>query len=171
MKFEAGPFTPPVIEKLENFWDHYRLVIKFLLDFNQNRLNLDTDIQSASLTVNVPHNTKFTINHGNKNILSRVNYSGRILMFRVLETRVGAVDCVAKLLTTDLIVPLRINLVSEILVTDPSFFVKGDVLAIGTQTRKIANISGNRITLDQSIVSPDTYVVSLAVDSARVTVF
>jgi hypothetical protein len=172
MRFEAQSYVATGTEapELSRFLTHYNFVTKFLLQFNQNRFKLGTDVKIDTLSVNIQHNQPTTISH-TCGKTDNIIVQGRVELYTINVARDNEISITAKLLTSPIAHHIPQVVTDRITVVDPSLFRTGDRIRIGETVRSLVGISGNTLVLESPVVYDEVYVVSLATETAKVIIF
>jgi len=172
MRFEAGSYVasgtePPELRKLIQ---HYNLVTKFLLQFNQAKFKLGEDVKLDTISSTLTHNVPVSIKHTCGNT-DNIIIQGRVELYTITAFRNNEISLTVKLLTSPIVNPQQRISTDRITVMDSSLFRAGEQVRIGNDLRSLTGISGNTLVLATPVVYDDAYVVSLASETAKVFVF
>ena len=172
MRFEASSYVSSGTEtpELLRLIQHYNLVTKFLLQFNQSKFRLGSDVKIDTISSTLQHNQPIAIPHTCGNT-DNIIVQGRVELYTINVSRNNEISITAKLLTSPIANPAQRVSTDRITVMDSSLFRMGDSVRIGDSLRTLAGISGNTLVLATPVVYDDVYVVSLAAETAKVFVF
>ena len=172
-KYEGQQYRPSeeVPSFFSGFLQHYQHVVRFLTNFNENRLRFDADIRNQVQTVTLNHGVPTTFRHSLGYIPAALDFQGRVEMWKVSTFSADTVTVAAKLLSSPLVAPIKGQLVLQVAVVDPTLFYRGDRVLLGNNIRTIAEIQDNLITLDQSVYCGSVYVLSLATETTKVMLY
>jgi hypothetical protein len=170
VKFEGSTFkikgTEPV--GLEAFFSHYSLVNKFLTRFNIEKLTSADNLANVVAQCGLPHGSSVEITHNLGFKPAFVSCNGRVEFLQVISATTTSLTLKAKLLTVQIIDPSPGIPVTEIKVSDTSFFTEDDYVKIGQSVRKLRGIYSGKLVLDGNVVYDDT-VKTMSLASTQVT--
>jgi hypothetical protein len=171
MKFEGISYQPTGNEpaELAKFLQHYALVNRFLLRFNETGISVAENLKTFNRIVPIAHGLKMTIAHNLGSAPLSFQANGRIEFIQIISKSSRNVVIKAKLLTVAILETTPGKPQDRIPVSDVTFFKVGDQVTVGKQVRTIMGIDKEKLLLDNNVIYDSTiHTVSLYSEKADI---
>jgi hypothetical protein len=171
MKFEGISYQPTGNEPpgLDKFLQHYALVNRFLLQFNESGVSTSENLKTFNSIVPIIHGVEMVIQHNLGKAPVSFQANGRVEFVQIVLKSSRTIRILAKLLTVNILEVTPGRPQNRIPVSDVSFFQVTDLVAVGRQVRKIMGIDKEKLLLDNNVIYDETvHTLSLYSENADV---